>query len=63
MEEVKIEESIEKEMKSFKTKWIFLTILIAIFTAVLASDFTLYYYGMTSLNKEESAQNESNDNK
>ncbi len=57
MEEDKIEESIEKEMKSFKTKWIFLTILIAIFTAVLASDFTLYYYGMTSLNKEESAQN------
>ena len=57
MEEDKIEESVEKEMKSFKTKWIFLTILIAIFTAVLASDFTLYYYGMTSLNKEETAQN------
>lgn len=56
MEEDKIEESVEKQMKSFKIKWIFLTILIAIFAAVLASDFTLYYYGMGALNKEETVQ-------
>lgn len=56
MEEDKIEDNFENEKKKFKIKWIFLTILIAIFSAVLASDFTLYYYGMSSLNKEEAVQ-------
>ena len=56
MEEDKIEDNFENEKKKFKIKWIFLTILIAIFSAVLASDFTLYYYGMNSLNKEETVQ-------
>lgn len=57
MEEDKSEENFEREKKSFKIKWIILTILIAIFSAVLASDFTLYYYGRASLDKSETGEN------
>lgn len=56
MEEDKIEKNFEDEKKNFKIKWIFFTIIIVLFTAVFASEFTLYYYGMSSLSKEETAQ-------
>ena len=55
MEEDKIEERFEREKKSLKIKWIFLTIIITIFASVLASEFTLYYYGMSTLDKDEAA--------
>ena len=38
-----------------KIKWIFLTIIIVLFTAVFASEFTLYYYGMSTLDKDEAS--------
>lgn len=55
MEEDKIEERFEKEKKSLKIKWIFLTIIITLFASVLASEFTLYYYGMSTLDKDEAS--------
>ena len=53
MEEDKIEERFEREKKNLKIKWIFLTIIITLFASVLASEFTLYYYGMSTLDKDE----------
>ena len=56
MEEDKIEKNFDNEKKNFKIKWIFLTIIIVLFTAVFASEFTLYYYGMSTLSKKETEQ-------
>ena len=57
MEEDKKEENIERQMKSFRIKWIVLTVIAIILTSVVASEFTLYYYGMDPLNKEEATKN------
>ena len=53
MEEDKFEE-FEKEKKSLKVKYIFLMLIVAIISAVVASEFTLYYYTKDGLiNKGE----------
>ena len=53
MEEDKFEE-FEKEKKSLKVKYIFLMLIVAIISAVAASEFTLYYYTKDGLiNKGE----------
>lgn len=57
MEQDKIEENYRIEKKKLQTKWILITIFVAIFAAVIASEFTLIYYGQSKLNKSEVAQN------
>lgn len=57
MEQDKIEEDYRLEKKKLQVKWILITIFVAIFTAVIASEFTLIYYGQSKLNKSETAQN------
>lgn len=57
MEQDKIEENYRLEKKKLQTKWILITIFVAIFAAVIASEFTLIYYGQSKLNKSEVAQN------
>lgn len=57
MEQDKIEENYRLEKKKLQVKWILITIFVAIFAAVIASEFTLIYYGQSKLNKSETAQN------
>ena len=57
MEQDKIVENYRIEKKKLQTKWILITIFVAIFAAVIASEFTLIYYGQSKLNKSEVAQN------
>lgn len=45
------------EKKKLKIKWILITIIVAIFSAVFASEFTLFYYGRSTLQKNEAVQN------
>ncbi|MBR3614238.1 MAG: S41 family peptidase [Clostridia bacterium] len=56
MEDDKIEEELIKENKSLKIKCVLITIFVAIFSAVIASEFTLFYYGQSKLDKAEVAQ-------
>ena len=57
MEQDKIEEDYKLEKKKLQVKWILITIFVAIFAAVIASEFTLIYYGQSKLNKSKTAQN------
>ena len=57
MEQDKLEEEYRLQNKKLKVKWIFITIFVAIFSAVIASEFTLIYYGQSKLNKSETFQN------
>ena len=56
MEEDKIEKELRLENKSLKIKCVIITIFVAIFAAVIASEFTLYYYGQSKLDKAETTQ-------
>ena len=57
MEQDKIKEEYELEKRNLNIKWIVITICVAIFVAVIASEFTLIYYGQSKLTKSEAAQN------
>lgn len=57
MEQDNIENELRLENKSLKIKCVVIAIFVAIFSAVLASEFTLFYYGQSKLNKTETAQN------
>lgn len=48
-------ERFEKEKKSLKIKYIIITIVVAIFVAVIASEATLYYYNSNTLKKVEAS--------
>lgn len=56
MEQDKIEEDYKLEKKRLQVKWILITIFVAIFATVIASEFTLIYYGQSKLNKAETAE-------
>ena len=51
MEQDKIEEEYRLDKKRLQIKWIMITIFVAIFAAVIASEFTLIYYGQSKLQK------------
>lgn len=58
MEEDEIYESFEKEKKSLILKFSLITIILVIFVAVAASEFTMYYYFKNNkLEKTESSEN------
>ena len=57
MEQDKIDEDYRLEKKKLQIKWILITIFVAIFAAVIASEFTLIYYGQSKLNKTEASKN------
>ena len=57
MEQDKIEEEYRLDKKRLQIKWIMITIFVAIFAAVIASEFTLIYYGQSKLNKTEITEN------
>ena len=54
--EEKLEKEFENEKKSLNIRWLIITVLIAIFASVLASDFTLYYYNNSLLDKSEATE-------
>lgn len=53
MEQDKLEEKYELEKRNLKIRWIIITVCITIFTAVIASEFTLFYSGNSKLKKSE----------
>ena len=57
MEQEQLEERYRLEKKNLQRSWIFITIFVAIFAAVIASEFTLIYYGKSKLKKSETVQN------
>lgn len=58
MEEDKIYESFEKDKKTLKIKYILITIVLILLTAIVSSEFTMYYYYKTNkLEKKEAAVN------
>ena len=57
MEQDKIKEEYELEKRKINIRWIVITICITLFTAVIASEFTLVYYGNSKFKKSEAKQN------
>ena len=57
MEQDKIKEEYELEKRKINIRWIVITICITLFTAVIASEFTLVYYGNSRFKKSEAKQN------
>lgn len=55
--EENLEEKFEKEKRTLKIKYIIITVFVAIFAAVIASEFSLYVYSSNFLGKEEVSEN------
>lgn len=56
MEEENLIEEFNKEKKNMRVRFVLITIIVALIAAVAASEFTMYYYGGISLDKDSASQ-------